>query len=149
MDRKEVHDFHLAAAPEGARHDPCELCTDSGGNVDFTTEQQAEIQRQIDAAVASATGPLKTELETLRKGSEDAALQAKIDDAVATAAGEKADLQKQLDDAVAAKAAAEKEFADFKEATEKAEADRKAAEEAASRKDERIAAVAAVIDWPK
>lgn len=145
----------VANQPPGVVHS-CEFCEDKttpGGPVDFTPEQQAEIKRQQDAAiaaaVAAATASLNAELTELKKGSEDAAIQARIDDAVATVAGEKAELQAKLDAEVAKAAAAEQELTDLKAFLEETAAAEKAAAEAAARKDERVAEVAKVIAFPE
>jgi hypothetical protein len=154
QDLKAAHDRLLANKPDDVVHPPCQFCKADtpGGTVEFTPEQLAEIEKRTTAAVAgavaTATASLNAELEELKKGSEEAAIQAKIDEAVAKAAGDTAELQAKLDEAVAAQTAAEKLLADTTAFLEAEAAAAKEKEEADARKDARVAEVAAVIAFP-
>lgn len=113
------------------------------------TYNDDEVQALVAAAVAKATDSLQSELSGFRSTEDAAALEAKISEARAEVEAAMADLQSKLDEAVATSTQVTKERDEIVSWLESANAELEHAAEIAQRSEERIAAVAEVIDFPE
>lgn len=112
----------------------------------FTDE---EVQALIQAAVAKETEGLRSELDSYKTTEEAERLEAKIAEARAELEEKVNDLQTRLDEAVIQAQAATKERDEIVAWLEEEDNSRKAAEEFASLRAERVARVAEVVDFPE
>lgn len=154
MELQAAHDALLANMPSGVSHDAaaCPFCsaledgdgadTPTGGDIVSTFTQE-----QLDAAVAEALAPLQAELDNIKAGQEEEAVNARITELETAHAAQVADLQSQLDTATLKADTAEKQYNELVEALEAAaNAEVEAAIFAAVR-EERIAQVKEVASF--
>lgn len=159
MSLQEVHDRLVAEQPSGATcPDECPFCSGQyleeephmgGTNVSDKTFSEDEVQTLVDAAVAAATAPLQSELETFKTSQEAAEVETRIAEARAEIEAQVAELTTRLDAAVI-EAAQAKTAHDEILSWLTAETEREQQETAAAeRRDARIAQVAEVVSFPE
>lgn len=159
---KELHDRLLAERPEGVSHNEaaCPLClmgaSNNGGNPTsqpegglMTTFTKEQVDAAIAEAVTKATAPLQEKIATLETASEESKVGSAVAEAVEPLQAQIATIQAELEAAVQAQKVAEDAKAEtdkfWAEAIEKAEAEKVAA----ARKDERLAKVREVANFPE
>lgn len=163
MEPKTLHDHLMANMPEGAEHDAasCAFCTpvvaieptSASAKEDAVSEFTKD---QLEAAVAEATAAANarvTELEAQVKAFAESQHQEAIDAAVANASTEaqaKIDgLQEQLDAAVLEANTHKEAFEKFQTELTELEEARTAEEQLAAKREERVAKVAEVANFPE
>jgi len=151
---KQLHDELLQQMPEGAAHDAavCPLCKEiDGGDVALEGGVQVSTfsKEELEAAVAEAVEPLNAKITELSATHEQAEIEAKIEEAKTPLQDEITELQAKLDAQVLETEAAKTEHTELVSLLETSEADRVAAEELASRRDERVALVKEVASFPE
>lgn len=148
---KQLHDLLLAEKPDGATHDPatCLLCADSSEGATVKTYTEDELRGAVQAAVNAAVANMRTELDSLKSDATAAetaaAVETRIAEAKAPLEAQILDLQTQLDAAVLATANETARAAAL-------EAEKEAAAQAvtlAARKDERLAKIKEVANFPE
>lgn len=147
---KALHDLLLADKPEGATHTAadCPICASAPGHQEEATVKtfnEDELRAAVDAAVAE----MRSELDTLRASREASEIESRVTKAVTEATepltAQVTELQGKLDAAVL-EAQNEKARADGLEAEKVAAAE---AATLAARKDERLAKVKEVANFPE
>jgi hypothetical protein len=155
MTLKGLHDRLLAEKPEGAVHEPCVLCamTDDNGGTDGhkggSVSDQTYTEDELKSELAKATAALEARVKELETSQQVSEVESRVAAIKAEKDAEIADIQRQLDEAVL-QAAGERLRADA--IVEWLEAEKTAAEQAAeqaARRDERLAKVKEVANFPE
>lgn len=165
MDEKGLHDHLLEHQPERAAHDKgtCPFCAmgpddangrviahdATGGGTAVKTFTEDELKAAVDKAVADATADLQTKLKSFEESATEAEIEAKLDAAKTELQTKVDELQTQLDAAVL-EAKGEKDKREAIEAWLTEEGEKaEHAKEIASRRDDRLAKVKEVANFPE
>lgn len=167
---KQLHDRLLAGRPEGAEHDEqaCPLCAmeavpETGGNAStsaqteggntmttFTQEQlDAAVAEAVAKAVAEATAPLQEKITQFESAQAESEVGQAVAEATAPLNEQISQLQSELEAAVLAQTAAEQAKAEIEQFWAEAIAEKEAAEAAEARKEERLAKIREVANFPE
>jgi hypothetical protein len=153
---KAMHDLLLEHAPDGVAHTPCLLCDESvvteqpgRGEMAEKSYTQEDLEAQVAAAVAKATGPLEAQLNELKASKDQQEGQQAQTEAIAAKDTEIAELQSKLDTAVLEASKSAEDKTAIEAFWTKAVEDAEQAQALETRKGERITKLKEVVSFPE